>query len=118
MSGATAICMSGGYRDNEDMGETFVYTGAGGQDKGNKQVCCATGRLYAASIWLWRWLGITPLARARGQGRCAQPWLWSGASAVWGCLRYCVSRELLILPSCWSAKHGQPSAITCSVTGV
>jgi hypothetical protein len=36
--------MSGGYRDNEDMGERFVYTGAGGQDKGNKQVRSADGR--------------------------------------------------------------------------
>ncbi len=35
--GAVAVCMSGGYKDNEDMGETFVYTGAGGQEK-QKQV--------------------------------------------------------------------------------
>lgn len=36
-SGAVAICMSGGYKDNEDMGDTFVYTGAGGQEH-QKQV--------------------------------------------------------------------------------
>jgi hypothetical protein len=41
-SGAVAIAMSGEYKDNEDMGETFVYTGAGGQEKDKtKQVSCS-----------------------------------------------------------------------------
>jgi hypothetical protein len=36
-SGAVAICMAGGYKDDEDTGETFTYTGAGGQ-KQKRQV--------------------------------------------------------------------------------
>lgn len=52
MFGAMAICMSGRYRDNEDMGGTFVYTGAGGQDKGNKQVRFADGNNVLSSIQL------------------------------------------------------------------
>jgi hypothetical protein len=35
--GALAIVMSGGYKDNADTGQTFTYTGEGGQKKG-KQV--------------------------------------------------------------------------------
>lgn len=38
--GAYAICLSGGYKDNDDRGDTFLYTGEGGQEK-NKQVWCA-----------------------------------------------------------------------------
>jgi len=37
--GAYAICLSGGYKDNDDQGDTFLYTGEGGQEKG-KQVRC------------------------------------------------------------------------------
>jgi hypothetical protein len=31
--------MAGGYKDDDDSGETFTYTGAGGQ-KAKRQVCC------------------------------------------------------------------------------
>lgn len=30
--GAAAICLSGGYEDDEDDGDVIIYTGAGGQD--------------------------------------------------------------------------------------
>ncbi|KAH7912037.1 SRA-YDG [Hygrophoropsis aurantiaca] len=30
--GAFSICLSGGYEDNVDSGETIIYVGAGGQD--------------------------------------------------------------------------------------
>ena len=32
--GAYAICLSGGYKDDEDEGTTFWYTGQGGNTKG------------------------------------------------------------------------------------
>jgi len=35
--GADSIVLSGGYEDDEDLGDTIIYTGAGGQ-KHNKQV--------------------------------------------------------------------------------
>ena len=36
--GAQSICLSGGYADDKDHGEWFVYTGAGGRDlRGNKR---------------------------------------------------------------------------------
>ncbi|KAF8151792.1 PUA-like domain-containing protein [Crassisporium funariophilum] len=31
-SGAYSICMSGGYEDDKDEGELFIYTGTGGQE--------------------------------------------------------------------------------------
>nr|CDI56113.1 histone-lysine n-h3 lysine-9 specific suvh7-like [Melanopsichium pennsylvanicum 4] len=36
--GCWSICLSGGYEDDVDLGETFTYTGSGGRDlKGTKQ---------------------------------------------------------------------------------
>jgi hypothetical protein len=36
--GCYSIVLSGGYEDDEDNGDEFVYTGAGGRDlKGNKR---------------------------------------------------------------------------------
>ncbi|KAJ9476071.1 YDG domain-containing protein [Pseudozyma hubeiensis] len=36
--GCWSICLSGGYEDDIDLGETFTYTGSGGRDlKGTKQ---------------------------------------------------------------------------------
>ena len=32
--GAFAVCLSGGYKDDSDEGNTFWYTGVGGQSKG------------------------------------------------------------------------------------
>lgn len=40
--GATAIILGGGYADDEDGGETFTYTGAGGQ-KNKRQVRLIVG---------------------------------------------------------------------------
>lgn len=38
---ATAICMAGGYVDDDDTGEEFTYTGAGGQrNKRQVRVTC------------------------------------------------------------------------------
>jgi hypothetical protein len=39
-------------------------------------------------------------------------WVGDGWVGGWFSVWWCVSRELLILPSCWSAKHSQPSAKT------
>lgn len=36
--GAAAICLSGGYEDDEDKGNVILYTGAGGQDKSKNQI--------------------------------------------------------------------------------
>ncbi|GBG84211.1 hypothetical protein CBR_g38183 [Chara braunii] len=37
-SGAQSVCLSGGYADDEDHGEWFLYTGSGGRDlSGNKR---------------------------------------------------------------------------------
>lgn len=42
--------MSGGYKDNDDNGATFVYTGAGGRDdKGKKQVTVIV-HLYVVQV--------------------------------------------------------------------
>ncbi|ESQ46164.1 hypothetical protein EUTSA_v10000657mg [Eutrema salsugineum] len=36
--GAQSVCLSGGYKDDEDHGEWFLYTGSGGRDlSGNKR---------------------------------------------------------------------------------
>ena len=37
--GAYSICSSGGYEDDEDNGETLIYTGEGGKNlsEGNKR---------------------------------------------------------------------------------
>ncbi|KAL2650224.1 hypothetical protein R1flu_018352 [Riccia fluitans] len=36
--GAQSVCLSGGYQDDEDHGEWFLYTGSGGRDlSGNKR---------------------------------------------------------------------------------
>ena len=38
MDGAYSIVLAGGYEDDEDFGDEFTYTGAGGRDlSGNKR---------------------------------------------------------------------------------
>ena len=36
-TGASAIVLSGGYEDDEDLGDELIYTGAGGNDSNSKQ---------------------------------------------------------------------------------
>ncbi|KAG6330346.1 hypothetical protein ID866_8743 [Astraeus odoratus] len=36
--GAFSICLSEGYEDNKDNGETIIYVGSGGQDDDQEQV--------------------------------------------------------------------------------
>ncbi|KAF8548714.1 SRA-YDG [Imleria badia] len=36
--GAFSICISGGYKDDKDMGDKIIYVGAGGRDKSGKQI--------------------------------------------------------------------------------
>lgn len=37
-TGAESICVSGGYKDDEDRGDVIIYTGHGGQDSNGRQV--------------------------------------------------------------------------------
>lgn len=41
-AGAESICVSGGYKDDEDHGDVIVYTGHGGQDAKKNQVADQT----------------------------------------------------------------------------
>lgn len=42
--GAFSIVLSGGYEDDEDLGESFWYTGSGGRDlSGNKRTSKQSG---------------------------------------------------------------------------
>jgi predicted restriction endonuclease len=41
-TGAESICVSGGYKDDEDYGDVIVYTGHGGQDQKKNQVADQT----------------------------------------------------------------------------
>lgn len=63
--GAQSVVLSGGYEDDKDEGEWFLYTGSGGRDlSGNKRV---------SKVW---WTLIAALV-GRLAGRC-----WSGARCL------------------------------------
>ncbi|KAG9151147.1 hypothetical protein Leryth_002714 [Lithospermum erythrorhizon] len=49
---ATSVIVSGGYEDDEDVGDVIIYTGQGGQDKLGKQ--CAHQKLETGNLALER----------------------------------------------------------------
>ena len=61
--------MSGGFKDNEDMGETFVYTGEGGQEK-EKQVCV---HLHSQPLLVPLLCCVISICLAGGLAICLKP---------------------------------------------
>lgn len=49
---ATSVIVSGGYEDDEDVGEVIIYTGQGGQDKNGRQ--CVHQKLEGGNLALER----------------------------------------------------------------
>ena len=66
-TGAESICVSGGYKDDEDRGEVIIYTGHGGQDSSGRQI--ADQELTSTNLGLARCcLEGIPVRVLRGSG--------------------------------------------------
>jgi len=64
--GAGAICLSGGYKDDEDYGDVIVYTGHGGRDSRKKQVAHQTLADSGNSALVTSYLEGLPVRVLRG----------------------------------------------------
>jgi predicted restriction endonuclease len=66
--GAHAIVISGGYPDDEDHGDWFIYTGDGGRDAGTKQQVADQTLTIGNQGLIWSYEKQLPVRVIRGSG--------------------------------------------------